>query len=170
MRAFAQLDIAVDAQCSTQRAGSGQQEVGTALAADRAQAHPLVAEIVALPDRKTHALDPGLFDETRSQRNRQLIRVTDAVAADKPVFAEQLHKTEVGVRAIEVREQALVPIRRPDVKQARLQRLVHVAAEKPGIPLEHHPAVERKGRHAPRQIRRRPRRLIGEPVLAQIER
>jgi hypothetical protein len=62
-------------------------------------------EVVHLPERSLEALEARCrFDEARGERERELVRVPDAVAADEAVVGEDLREVEVRLRRGEVRQ------------------------------------------------------------------
>ncbi len=121
----------IEAMPAAEFAGCGEQQVRTAvgprpLARYR---HPLAVEVEAFGDREPQPLDPArrIKDLTGDQRRSELIGVGDPVVPGERILREHLREIEVGRRAVEDREPALVPIRRPDIEQSRLQRLGRVA-------------------------------------------
>ena len=69
------------------------------------------------------------IEEARGQRERELVRVADAVVAEVAVLGEELREVEVVERRVEDRHLVLLAVRDVDVERARLERLHEVAAE-----------------------------------------
>src|SRR5262245_27498170 len=121
------------------------QQVGFVLGAQRRggrEADPLVFEVVALPDGRAKRLLPVLREKARGQREGDLIRIAETVAADEAVFAEELGEVEVGERGVEDRDLVLVAEGCIHVEETRLQGLRQLLAEKPRAALEDEAAVE----------------------------
>src|SRR5262249_54357302 len=84
------LHRAVEGQRARWAAYNREQQVRLVTPAQRdtRKGDPLVLEVVALADRAAEQLDAAGRQEARGRRERQLARVAEAVAADKPVFVE----------------------------------------------------------------------------------
>ncbi len=150
---------------------AGQQQVGCIGGARRlGQRHALALEIVALADRKPRPLVAGgRIEQARGQRERELIGVADAIAAEIAVLGEQLRKVEIVDRGVERRDLVLSPVRYVDVESARLERLGVVAAEHVRFALEDQPAVEAGDRHRAIEVLFLHGAVVGEIVVAKVQ-
>src|SRR6185503_9242371 len=108
------------------------------------------------------ALEPrGRLDEPGSERERELVRIADAVAADEAVVGEDLREVEIRFRGGEVRQLALVAKRHIEVEEARLEGLQESAP----APLEG--AVEEDARVHARDRHRAARCLEAARILVE---
>jgi hypothetical protein len=107
----------------------------------RSQLNPFVLEVVALADQRAKHLLASGADDARGQRQRDLLGVAEAIAADEAVLVEELRIVEVGERRIEQRNPILVAERRVNEVRARLQRLRNALAEPLRATLEREAAV-----------------------------
>jgi hypothetical protein len=126
-----------------------QQEVRCRRRAQRlVQAHALVLEIEALAHGEPQPFGTGVaVEETRRQRERQLVRVADAIVADVPVLGEELREIEVVERRVEHRRIRLVLVRDVDIERARLERLRQRSVAHLQVALEHEPGIEARDRN-----------------------
>ena len=126
--------------------------------------HALRTIIIALPDREPHPLVARLrIEQPRDRGQRQLIRVADAIAAEIPVFGEELREIEIVDRGVERRYLILTAIRDVDIVGARLERLRECLAEQICVPLEHEAAVDAADRDHTIQM------LLGSAAPAAFE-
>ena len=112
--------------------------------------HALIAEAVALGDADAKRLGARVrVEHARDHAGAELVRVGDAVDAGELVLGEQRVEVEILRCRVEVRQVLLSAIRRVDVKEPRLERLAHGAAEQFGLAFERPGAVEADGRDHP---------------------
>ena len=145
-----ELQGGVDAPVARDLSADGGQQVGGVAGADGivlVQGDLLRAEVITLAERDLQAFESaGLLDKTAGDRERQLVGVVDAVAADELVFGEHLRVAEIEQCAVEYRDIFLIAVRREHVKGARLQRLFVILAGKAERTVEIDAGIEAEDR------------------------
>ena len=87
------------------------------------------------------------MEQAGRNAERQQVAVGNAVVADKSIVCVDGRKIEILRARVVIGQQALLAVRRIDIKSARLQGLAETRAEIAGITLEHQPTVQTEGRH-----------------------
>src|SRR5512139_4256026 len=127
------------------------------------QRDQLVGEVIALAEGELQALESaGRLGEAAGDRERQLVGIVDAVAADELVLGEHLRVAEVQQRGVEYRNQVLVAEGRVDVVGAGLQRLFVVAPGEAERTVEGDAGIEAEDRQAARDVR------LGRAVVERV--
>ena len=85
-------------------------------------------EIKTLTKSNSQTFNPIFFDESRSHRDSQLIRIANTIITNKTVLRKNLSKTQICLRRIKDWQHALITIRGLHIKHTRLKRLRHLFA------------------------------------------